>query len=84
MPGYEPRLKLWVDNFENKPYRVGADVDLRMLARDYELPGGRIVNVLRYACLKAVSRVPQEIRAKDLLLAVHNECHKEGKFVNQR
>jgi hypothetical protein len=41
----EQRIKLWVDSFENKPYRLGADVDLRILARDYELSGGSIVNV---------------------------------------
>ncbi|HZE68829.1 MAG TPA: ATP-binding protein [Pyrinomonadaceae bacterium] len=84
LPGFEQRLRLWEDNFKDKPYRLAADVDLRKLASDYELPGGSIVNVLRYACLKAVVRTPREIRAQDLLRGVRNELHKEGKFLKQQ
>jgi hypothetical protein len=83
-PSFEQRLRLWEDNFKDKPYSLAADVDLRRLARDYELPGGGIVNVLRYACLKAVVRTPPEIRAQDLFRGVRNELHKEGKFLNQQ
>jgi hypothetical protein len=84
LPGFEQRLRLWEDNFKDKPYRLAADVDLRKLASDYELPGGSIVNVLRYVCLKAVVRNPREIRAQDLLRGIRNELHKEGKFLNSR
>jgi ATP-dependent 26S proteasome regulatory subunit len=55
-------------------------VDLKRLARDHELSGGSIVNVLRYACLKAVVRERPEIRAADLLQGVRRELHKEGRF----
>lgn len=84
VPGAEQRLRLWQDNFKDKPYRLAADVDLRKLAEGYELTGGSIVNVLRYACLKAVVRTPREIRAQDLLRGIRNELHKEGKFLRQR
>jgi hypothetical protein len=83
MPAYAQRLRLWEDNFRNKPYRLASDVDLVALARDHELSGGSIVNVLRYACLKAVARESPEIQASDLLYAVRNERHKEGKFLER-
>lgn len=42
--------------------------------------GGNIINVLRYACLKAVNRMPQEIRMDDILQGIQRERHKDGKF----
>jgi SpoVK/Ycf46/Vps4 family AAA+-type ATPase len=83
MPSLEQRRRLWDDNFKDKPYRLAPDVDLRKLAHDYEISGGTIINVLRYACLKAVVRTPQEIRVQDLLYGIRKELHKEGKFLKQ-
>jgi len=80
MPNAEQRLKLWNDNFHDKPYRLAHGVDLKKLAQDYELSGGSIVNVLRYACLKAVAREPQTITQDDLVAGVRREMRKEGKF----
>ena len=83
IPSAEHRLRLWEDNFKHKPYRLAAGVDLSKLARDYEISGGSIINVLRYACLKAVVRFPQEIFMQDLLSGIRKEIHKEGKFLKQ-
>ncbi|MEJ1968741.1 MAG: ATP-binding protein [Rhizomicrobium sp.] len=82
MPDVEQRLRLWNDNFRDKPYKLGRGVDLEAMARDYELSGGSIVNVLRYACLQAVTRTPPRIETPDLLNGVRRELHKDGKFVN--
>ncbi len=79
VPGFEHRLQLWSNNFSDKPYKLAPDVELARLARDYELTGGNIVNVLRYACLQAVEREPREIRNGDILFAIRAERHKEGK-----
>jgi ATP-dependent 26S proteasome regulatory subunit len=81
LPSVEQRRRLWDDNFKDKPYRLAPDVDLHKLAQDYEISGGSIINVLRYACLKAVVRTPQEICVQDLLYGVRKELHKEGKFL---
>lgn len=80
LPGHEQRLRMWESHFKDQPYRLSPDVDLRKLARDHELSGGSIINVLRYACLKAVVRSPQEIRAQDLLQGIQRELSKEGRF----
>jgi SpoVK/Ycf46/Vps4 family AAA+-type ATPase len=83
MPNEEQRLKLWQGNFKDKPYRLADDVQLEKLARDYEMSGGSIVNVLRYACLKAVAREgqEQEIRQEDMVAGIRRELRKQGKFV---
>jgi AAA+ superfamily predicted ATPase len=80
MPDYAQRLRLWEDNFKFKPFRLADDVDLQALARDHELSGGNIINVLRYVCLKAVARHSDTIRAEDIQQGIRNERHKEGKF----
>jgi hypothetical protein len=80
MPSAALRQRLWEDCFKDKPYRLAPDVDLGKLAQDHELSGGSIINVLRYACLRAVARSPQEVWLEDLLSGVQREMHKEGKF----
>ncbi len=82
VPDAELRLRLWRDNFENKAYVLAPDVDLPALARDYELAGGSIVNVLRYACLKAAPRQTREIRSRDILRGIRKEMHKEGRLMD--
>lgn len=82
MPNPEQRLRLWEDNFKDKPYHLAPDVNLGQLAQDYELSGGSIINVLRYACLQAVTRSPQMIFAQDMLYGVRKELHKDGKFLS--
>jgi hypothetical protein len=82
MPNADQRRRLWEDNFKDKPYRLAPDVDLGRMAQDYELSGGSIINVLRYACLQAVVRTPQEILAQDMIYGVRKELHKEGKFLD--
>lgn len=81
MPNAEQRRRLWEDNFRDKPYRLAHGVDLQKLARDYELSGGSIVNVLRYTCLKAVVREPQTIAQDDLVAGVRRELRKDGKYL---
>jgi SpoVK/Ycf46/Vps4 family AAA+-type ATPase len=82
MPNAAQRLRLWEDNFRSKPYPLAPDVDLGQLARQYEVSGGSVINVLRHACLQAVRRTPQVIHAQDLLHGVRKELHKDGRFLS--
>ena len=84
MPDAAARLRLWNDNFLNQPFGLGEDVDLVRLANEYELAGGSIVNVLRYACLMAVERTPPTVGVNDLLQAIRHEMHKEGRYLRER
>ena len=80
MPNAAQRKRLWEDCFKDKPYPLAPDIDLGKLAQDHELSGGSIINVLRFACLRAVARSPQEVWLEDMLAGVRREMHKEGRF----
>ena len=80
MPNAEQRLQLWQDNFINKPFEVAEEVDFEKLANQHELAGGGIINVLHYACIKAVERNPPKIYEGDLLKGIRRELNKEGRL----
>ena len=61
--------------------RLAPDVDLARLADQYELSGGSIINVLRFACLKALRRASQTVRLQDITEGVRRELRKDGKVV---
>ncbi|EDX83502.1 ATPase, AAA family protein [Synechococcus sp. PCC 7335] len=77
-PNAEQRLRLWLDTFMNKPFQVAKDVDFKGLANEHELTGGNIINILHYACIKAVSRKPQKVCKDDVLNGIQRELQKEG------
>ncbi|MBE9062401.1 ATP-binding protein [cf. Phormidesmis sp. LEGE 11477] len=79
IPNTEQRLQLWRDTFLNKPFEIAEEIDFDKLATEYELTGGNIINVLRYACLKAVTQTPQKIYEDDLLEGISRELQKEGR-----
>ncbi|NEZ57620.1 ATP-binding protein [Adonisia turfae] len=79
-PNPEQRLQLWQDTFINKPFKVAKDVDFEAFAHEYELTGGNIINILHYACVKAVNRKPQKIHKDDVLNGIQRELQKEGKL----
>lgn len=83
IPNAEQRLQLWQDTFLNKPFTVAKDVNFETLAYEYELAGGSIINVLHYACIKAVNRAPQIISAEDILNGIRRELEKEGRLENK-
>ncbi len=80
MPNAAQRLQLWQDNFLNKPFDVDESVDFVRLAKEHELTGGGIINVLHYACIKAVDRTPPKIYESDLLKGISRELQKEGRL----
>ncbi len=80
MPEPDQRLQLWRDGFEGQDFALAADVDLEALASSHELAGGSIVNVLRFAALRAVRRDPPVVRAGDLEQGIRQELHKDGRY----
>ncbi|MFX8278091.1 hypothetical protein ABTL45_19850, partial [Acinetobacter baumannii] len=55
LPDAEKRLRLWEQSFP-KNIRFEPSVNFQKIAEQYELAGGAIVNISRYACLKAVAK----------------------------
>jgi len=80
MPKPAERLRIWRDAFPSRA-RLEDDLDLPRLAEKYELAGGTIMNVVRYASLMAVSRGGDTIALEDVEEGVRREFLKEGKAV---
>jgi hypothetical protein len=79
MPRPEQRLKLWQNAFVNS--KLDKKIDMREIARKYELSGGAIINVLRSCVLAAVTRKEPIILQDDLVESIRREFKKEGKTV---
>ena len=80
MPDAAERLALWIGAFSGLPAGMAGEVDFPALARDHELAGGSIVNVLRHVSLAAVSRDPPGLKESDVRLGIMRELAKEGRY----
>ncbi|WP_066796730.1 ATP-binding protein [Sphingomonas soli] len=81
MPDAASRLRLWRDMFETGRFPLADDVDFQKLAVEHELAGGAIVNVLRHACLLAVTRTPARVELADIMSGIREELRKEGHYL---
>jgi SpoVK/Ycf46/Vps4 family AAA+-type ATPase len=77
-PGPAERAALWRNAFSRGP-ALAPDVDLEQLAADYEVTGGAIANVLRYAALATARRGGDTIHHADIAEGVRREFRKDGK-----
>ncbi|WP_349743003.1 ATP-binding protein [Roseateles cavernae] len=77
LPDAEQRLRLWRGMLA--PQRLSAEVKLDEIAERYELSGGAIANVLRYAALLALRRRSEQISAAELRQGLLKELRKEGR-----
>lgn len=80
LPEPEERMKLWSNIFAKKSV-LAEDVDLNMFAEKYELAGGALTNVARYAALCAAQENRKKICNDDIVKALAKELHKEGKIL---
>lgn len=80
MPGPEHRIKLWKQAFSEQTV-LDAGVNLEEVAQKYEMAGGAIINVTRYASLMALKRSSNVILMKDIITGIRKEFGKEGKTV---
>jgi AAA+ superfamily predicted ATPase len=77
LPRPAERLRLWRRGFSPRA-RLHPAVDLDAIARDHELAGGSIMNVIRQVSLVAIAEGEREITRDDLLQAIRRELMKEG------
>ena len=78
LPRAEERLQLWRQGFSPKA-RLQDAVDLERIAAQFELSGGAIMNVVRYASLQALDRGDGLITLEALQRGIRRELAKEGK-----
>ncbi len=58
---------------------MAEEINLRDIAKRYELSGGSIVNIVRYSSLQALKRNSTIIKADELLEGIKRELNKEGR-----
>ena len=80
MPRVEERFRLWRQSFSSKA-RLEDTVDLRKIAEQYELCGGSIMNVVRFASLQALEESDGLITLETLQQGIRREHAKEGKGI---
>ena len=78
MPRQNERLLIWKKGLPG-PASLEPGSDLPQIATRYELSGGMIMNVIRYASLQAISRSERVLRHQDLLDGIRREYAKESR-----
>jgi len=80
MPNADERLILWKNAFPNQ-VRLDNSIDLRQIARDYELSGASIMNVVQYCCLEYLAAGKSFLNKSELVEGIRREFRKGGKVV---
>lgn len=78
MPRQEERLHLWQQGFSRQA-PPEETFDLEKVAREHELTGGTIMNVIRYASLQALRNGNDYLSGDDIMHGIRRELSKEGK-----
>ncbi|MCW3090727.1 MAG: ATPase family associated with various cellular [Ferruginibacter sp.] len=77
-PQARERFRLWNNGFSTACKKPPQN-ELETIAREYELSGGAIMNIVQYASLLALNRNDNEVTISDVLKGIKNEYNKEGK-----
>lgn len=77
-PQPNERLRLWKNSF-SAACTPPSDQELDRLARQYDLSGAAIMNVVQYASLLALSRKETTVTVADVMKGIKKEFNKEGK-----
>lgn len=78
MPAVEERYRLWSEAMP-AGLECDGDLDLVRIAERHEISGGTIMNVIRYAALRALVRGDRRLLADDIDDGLRRELHKEGR-----
>jgi AAA+ superfamily predicted ATPase len=81
-PGVQERLKLW-ENYLPKSVKLASDINLKAIARNFELSGAGIVNVIQYAGLQTLQKQNNSLELKELMKGIQKEYKKEGKMLQK-
>ena len=82
MPDEAHRLKIWEGMFPREAER-DMDLDIRLFAKEFEISGGEIKNIVLAAAYIAAGE-NRPIRMADVQRAVRREFLKSGRVLNRR
>ena len=81
LPDFDLRLKIWKNMFPvNTP--ISKDVDFEYLAKNFEIAGGSIKNIVLTASFMAASE-SDKVEMKHIIKSVEYELKKQGKMVSK-
>lgn len=79
MPRQNERRLIWQKGLPPQA-SLESGTDLAQIAGRYELSGGMIMNVIRYASLQSIARGERVLRQQDLLDGIRREYAKENRL----
>lgn len=79
-PKVEERLMLWKNYLPSK-IQLDKRISIKEIARNFEITGANIVNVIQYAGLKTIEKGSTTISFDDLMKGIQKEYAKEGKMM---
>ena len=79
-PKYNERLALWQKSLP-EGVKLENKINLTNIAKQYDLTGAHIMNVVQYACLQSLASGQKQILLEDLVNGIRKELSKEGKAV---
>ena len=77
MPAPDERYRLWTEALPGQ-LAPDAELDFMSLAERYEVSGGTIINVIRYAALRSLVRGDGRLASEDVHHGIRRELLKEG------
>jgi SpoVK/Ycf46/Vps4 family AAA+-type ATPase len=80
MPKIEERQRIWEQGFSPASV-LAATVDLHKISKQYEIAGGAIMNVIRYASLMSINKGSNVITLENIEEGIKKEYHKEGRTI---
>lgn len=80
LPKFSERLEIWKKAFPKK-VTFHKDVDLSQFAQKYELAGAEIMNIVQYACLRALADQRKIIHSKYIMDGIKREFQKGGRIM---
>lgn len=78
IPSVSERLQLWKNAFPEK-MKLAKDVDIQSIAQQYELTGSAIMNIVQYACLRALDTKDKTLTLQMIREGIEAELAKEGR-----
>lgn len=78
-PKAPERLKLWQKAFPTQ-VSFDPDIDFQIIAKDYEVTGSNIINIVQYCCNELLATGSQVMNLKRLKKGIRREYAKENKM----
>lgn len=75
MPTAEERYKIWKNGY-SRSVELDKAINLKEIAKKYEISGGAIINIIQHCSLRALGRDTNVIKLIDMIEGIKREYHK--------